>query len=74
MLVGANGYLPNQFIDKTSNTRTDKWGGSLENRARFYVETLKAIVSSILLFWPPRSYLSLAIRLKLGNHPKSESS
>ena len=39
----ANGYLPAQFLDKESNQRTDKWGGSVENRARFYVESLDAL-------------------------------
>ncbi|KAJ7273099.1 flavoprotein NADH-dependent oxidoreductase [Mycena rebaudengoi] len=38
---GANGYLPAQFLDSTSNQRTDKWGGSPENRARFALEILK---------------------------------
>jgi 2,4-dienoyl-CoA reductase-like NADH-dependent reductase (Old Yellow Enzyme family) len=38
---GANGYLPHQFLDSTSNQRTDKWGGSPENRARFTLEILK---------------------------------
>lgn len=32
---GANGYLPNQFLDPTANQRTDEFGGSVENRARF---------------------------------------
>ena len=49
MLIGAGGYLPNQFIDKSSNIRNDKWGGSVKNRARFYVESLGAIVSYVLL-------------------------
>jgi 2,4-dienoyl-CoA reductase-like NADH-dependent reductase (Old Yellow Enzyme family) len=40
---GANGYLPSQFLDSTSNLRTDKWGGSVENRARFGLEVLKAL-------------------------------
>ena len=40
---GANGYLVAQFLDSTSNKRTDEWGGSIENRARFGLETLKAI-------------------------------
>ncbi|KAJ7580052.1 hypothetical protein C8J56DRAFT_957488 [Mycena floridula] len=41
---GANGYLIHQFLDSTSNLRTDKWGGSVENRARFGLETLKALI------------------------------
>ena len=40
---GANGYLIHQFLDSTSNHRTDKWGGSPENRARFALEVLKAL-------------------------------
>ena len=40
---GANGYLVHQFLDSTSNKRTDGWGGSKENRARFALETLKVL-------------------------------
>ncbi|KAJ7020349.1 hypothetical protein C8F04DRAFT_1144633 [Mycena alexandri] len=43
-LHGATGYLVHQFLDSASNQRTDKWGGSPENRARFALETLKALV------------------------------
>lgn len=39
----ANGYLIAQFLDNTSNKRTDEWGGSVENRARFGLEVLKAL-------------------------------
>ncbi|KAJ6569637.1 flavoprotein NADH-dependent oxidoreductase [Mycena capillaripes] len=39
----ANGYLVHQFLDSTSNKRTDKWGGSVENRARFALETFRAL-------------------------------
>jgi 2,4-dienoyl-CoA reductase-like NADH-dependent reductase (Old Yellow Enzyme family) len=35
--------LIHEFLDKTSNKRTDKWGGSVENRARFGLEVLKAV-------------------------------
>ncbi|KAG6811786.1 hypothetical protein H0H92_005856 [Tricholoma furcatifolium] len=42
--VESNGYLPHQFLDSTSNKRTDEWGGSIENRARFGIEVLKALV------------------------------
>ena len=39
----SNGYLFHQFFNKTSNTRTDEYGGSIENRARFFFEVLDAI-------------------------------
>ncbi|MFK4302495.1 N-ethylmaleimide reductase [Paenibacillus sp. RC254] len=44
---GANGYLINQFIGENSNTRTDEYGGSIENRTRFAIEVAKAIVDEI---------------------------
>jgi len=40
---GANGYLIHQFLDSTSNLRTDQWGGGPEGRARFGLEVLKAV-------------------------------
>ena len=39
----ANGYLPHQFVDNTSNQRTDKWGGSVENRCRFSLRIIDEI-------------------------------
>ncbi|KAJ6599915.1 hypothetical protein DFH09DRAFT_627307 [Mycena vulgaris] len=42
-LHAANGFLVDQFLDSGSNVRTDKWGGSSENRARFGLEVLKAL-------------------------------
>lgn len=41
-LHGANGYLFTQFISTMTNLRTDEYGGSLENRARFSREVIKA--------------------------------
>lgn len=41
-LHGANGYLFTQFISKMTNLRTDEYGGSLENQARFSREVVKA--------------------------------
>lgn len=40
---GAHGYLVSQFLSGHHNRRTDKWGGSLENRMRFVREVYKAI-------------------------------
>ncbi len=42
---GANGYLPDQFLRTGTNTRTDEYGGSLENRARFLLKTTDAAIS-----------------------------
>lgn len=36
----AHGYLPNQFINTSSNTRSDNYGGSIENRCRFVLEVI----------------------------------
>lgn len=40
---GAHGYLVSQFLSPRHNQRTDKWGGSAENRMRFVLELYKAI-------------------------------
>ncbi len=39
----SNGYLFHQFFNATSNKRTDEYGGSIENRARFFFEVLDAV-------------------------------
>jgi N-ethylmaleimide reductase len=41
---GANGYLVDQFIQSGTNQRTDEYGGSVENRARFALEVVQAAV------------------------------
>ena len=43
-LHGANGYLPDQFLQDGSNHRTDRYGGGIENRTRFMFEALDAII------------------------------
>lgn len=43
----ASGYLPMQFLSTNSNQRTDRYGGSTENRIRFVVETLQAMADAI---------------------------
>ena len=44
---GAHGYLLEQFMKDSSNDRTDEYGGSLENRCRFAVEVIDAIINEI---------------------------
>ncbi len=44
-LHAANGYLPDQFLQDGSNKRTDAYGGPVENRSRFLLEVVKAMVS-----------------------------
>ena len=54
---GAHGYLIHSFYSPISNQRTDEYGGSFENRARFALETTRAVRQ----VWPER--LPLTIRL-----------
>ena len=44
---GANGYLLEQFLHDNINTRTDAYGGSVENRARFLLEVVAAVSAAI---------------------------
>lgn len=44
---GANGYLAQQFLSPASNQRSDDYGGSPENRARFLVELVTAVAEEI---------------------------
>jgi N-ethylmaleimide reductase len=46
-LLGANGYLFEQFLRSTSNHRTDEYGGSAENNARFALEVAEAVSAAI---------------------------
>jgi 2,4-dienoyl-CoA reductase-like NADH-dependent reductase (Old Yellow Enzyme family) len=43
----AHGYLLSQFLSPLVNTRTDDWGGSLENRARLLLEIVRAIRAAV---------------------------
>jgi len=54
---GAHGYLLNQFLSPLSNTRTDRYGGSFENRTRLLLE----VVEATRAVWPER--LPLFVRL-----------
>jgi 2,4-dienoyl-CoA reductase (NADPH2) len=46
-LHGANGYLITQFLSSAINDRKDEYGGSLENRARFVLEVVRAIRAKV---------------------------
>jgi N-ethylmaleimide reductase len=58
-LHSANGYLLDQFLQDGSNHRTDAYGGSIENRARFLLEVVEALVS----VWGPNR---VAVRIGPG--------
>jgi 2,4-dienoyl-CoA reductase-like NADH-dependent reductase (Old Yellow Enzyme family) len=53
----AHGYLAHEFLSPSSNRRTDRYGGSFENRIRFVLETARAV----RVAWPEN--LPLAVRL-----------
>ncbi|HUZ58753.1 MAG TPA: alkene reductase [Hanamia sp.] len=44
---GANGYLLEQFLNPNVNNRNDEYGGSMENRTRFTIEVVQAVVDAI---------------------------
>ncbi|QAY59909.1 alkene reductase [Microbacterium protaetiae] len=44
---GANGYLLHQFLAPNANQRSDRWGGSVENRIRFTIEVVDAVADAI---------------------------
>jgi N-ethylmaleimide reductase len=46
-LHGANGYLLEEFLSPISNIRKDNYGGSIENRCRFILEVVTAVVEAI---------------------------
>jgi 2,4-dienoyl-CoA reductase-like NADH-dependent reductase (Old Yellow Enzyme family) len=43
----AHGYLISEFLSPLANRRTDQWGGSLENRTRFLIDTVKAVRAAV---------------------------
>ncbi len=59
---GANTYLIHQFLATSANVRTDEYGGSIENRARFAIEVVTAIAQEI---GADRTALRLSPSLKM---------
>ena len=53
----AHGYLISQFLSPLTNRRQDRWGGSLENRARLLIEIIEAVRASV------GAHFSLAVKL-----------
>ena len=51
----GHGYLISQFLSPLQNHRTDEYGGSLENRARFFLETLDEVLPGCWKRIPDRS-------------------
>ncbi|MFT4172525.1 MAG: alkene reductase [Rhodocyclaceae bacterium] len=64
----ANGYLFDQFLHDGSNKRTDRYGGSIENRARFLFETIDAL----LTVWPAER-IGVHLNLMSNTHSVSDS-
>jgi 2,4-dienoyl-CoA reductase-like NADH-dependent reductase (Old Yellow Enzyme family) len=58
-LHAAHGYLFNEFLSPLANQRTDKYGGSFENRVRFLLDTTRAVRK----IWPHN--LPLAVRISV---------
>ncbi|MEM6378138.1 MAG: 2,4-dienoyl-CoA reductase FMN-binding domain-containing protein, partial [Bacteroidota bacterium] len=46
-IMGSEGYLINQFIVSKTNQRTDKWGGSYENRIQFPIEIVRKVRAAV---------------------------
>lgn len=68
----AHGYLASQFLSPRANRRTDEWGGSLENRARFALEVYKAVRDAVGNDFPVAAKLNSADFQK-GGFSKEES-
>lgn len=60
-LHAAHGYLLSQFLSPLINKRTDRWGGSFENRSRIVFEAIKAIRKRV----PDESFI---ISIKINSH------
>jgi 2,4-dienoyl-CoA reductase-like NADH-dependent reductase (Old Yellow Enzyme family) len=65
---GANGYLFDQFLHDGSNTRTDRYGGPIENRARLLLEA----VDGLLKVWPS-DRVGVHLNLMSSSHSMKDS-
>lgn len=63
---GAHGYLGSQFLSPRFNTRTDDWGGSLENRMRFLCEVVKAVQNRLQGLARQNNSLKPVVACRLG--------
>ena len=43
----ANGYLPHQFLSDNANQRSDRYGGSIENKSRYILEVMQVLINTI---------------------------
>lgn len=65
---GANGYLIDQFLQDSTNKRTDQYGGSIENRARLALE----VVDAITTVWEPQR-VGFHIAPRMDSHTMGDS-
>lgn len=65
---GANGYLLDQFLQDSTNKRTDRYGGSIENRARLMLEVTDAAIS----VWGPKR-VGMHLALRMDSHDMGDS-
>lgn len=70
---GAHGYLASKFLSPRFNTRTDAYGGTLPNRARFLLETIQAIRQAVGEDYPVWVKLNCADFMKEGSFTFEES-
>lgn len=66
---GAHGYLVHQFLSPFSNQRTDKYGGSDENRARFALEIIRAVRAAVGPDFPLMIRISVSEEIRQGYGP-----
>ena len=70
----ANGFLPDQFLQTNTNSRTDLYGGPVENRVRFVLEVTEAVVNAVgankvgIRFSPWSTYQGVCVCRRLFFH------